>query len=170
MTKSSIFFLFTTLIISLTQCTSVQSNQNFISQTCKQTPYYKLCVNFLKSDPRSVNADTTKLALIMVDVIKARTTMSLNFIHQQIGKNPGLKKQLKSCAGAYSVVLSDVIPSAIEALTKGAPKFAQTDTNDAANEATGCEEDFHGKSPMTQLNNMVHHSSLIASAIIQLLL
>ncbi|XP_050224829.1 cell wall / vacuolar inhibitor of fructosidase 1-like [Mercurialis annua] len=171
MTKSSIFVLFVTLIVILIQCNSVLSDANLISKTCSQTPNPSLCISFLKSDPSSLNADTTKLALIMVNVIKAKATASVNFIHQQIGKSsPELKKSFSSCAGAYNAVLNGGIPSAIEALTKGQPKFGQAGANDAANEATDCENSFHGKSPMTQLNNAVKQSSTIASAIIQLLL
>jgi pectinesterase inhibitor-like protein len=77
---------------------------------------------------------------------------------------------LRFCASCYDAILTADIPEAIEALQKGDPKFAENGTNDAAVEATSCEDGFHGKSPLTNLNREVHGTSVVASAITRLLL
>lgn len=46
------------------------SEANMIEQTCKETPDFNLCVSLLDSDPRGSSADTSGLALILVDKIK----------------------------------------------------------------------------------------------------
>ncbi|EEF43122.1 cell wall / vacuolar inhibitor of fructosidase 1 [Ricinus communis] len=173
MSKTSIFLAHAPIFIIfllLTQSSFVQSDASLISNICKQTPNYNLCVTSLNSDPRSAKADTTGLALIMVDIIKARATASLNFIRHQYHKSPRLKKQLTSCAHGYDAILTLDIPEAYEALQKGVPKFAQDAANDAAVEANSCEGGFHGNSPMKKLNVLVHDTSAVASAVIRLLL
>ncbi|KAJ9154629.1 hypothetical protein P3X46_027948 [Hevea brasiliensis] len=159
-----------TMFLLITQFSVAQSDANMISQTCKQTPYYNLCVSCLSSDPRSFKADVRGLALIMVNIVKAKATMSLHFINQLIQRRPGLKKPLSYCADNYDAILTADIPEAVEALQKGDPKFAQDGANDAANEADLCEANFHGKSPLTKFNKVVHDTSATASAIVQQLL
>lgn len=91
----------------------------------------------------------------------------------QHGKRVGGMKMtaLNNCAQMYKTILEADIPEAIEALEKGDPKFAEDGTNDAANEATYCEEDFPaGQSPITQFNKDMHDVSAIAAAITRLLL
>lgn len=46
------------------------SEASMIEQTCKETPDFNLCVSLLDSDPRGSSADTSGLALILVDKIK----------------------------------------------------------------------------------------------------
>ncbi|KOM49135.1 hypothetical protein LR48_Vigan07g283900 [Vigna angularis] len=50
------------------------------------------------------------------------------------------------------------------------PKFAEDGANDAANEATFCESDFSGNSPLTKQNNAMHDVTAITAAIVRLLL
>ncbi|OAY56159.1 cell wall / vacuolar inhibitor of fructosidase 1 [Manihot esculenta] len=167
-TSTSLTFIFLGFLI--TQLSFVQSDANIIAQTCKQTPYYNLCVSSLSSDPASSRADVRGLALIMINMVKAKATISVQLINQLFKKSPRLKNPLSFCAESYSAILSADIPEALEALQKGVPKFAQNGANDAANEANLCEANFHGKSPLTKFNKIVHDTSVIASAIIQQLL
>lgn len=148
----------------------MQSDANLIAQTCKQTPYYDLCVRSLNSDPRSPSADVRGLALIMVDIVKARSTTTLNLIKQLLRKMPKLKIPLTDCAADYNAILTSSIPQAIEALKKGNAKFAEDGANSARQEAELCEANFHGKSPITKFSAAVRKSSAIAAAIIRLLL
>lgn len=158
------------ILILLTHCSIVESDANLIVQTCKQTPNFNLCINSLKSDPKSSKADVEGLALMMVNILKAKATTTLKLIKQQLGRNPELKKALSSCADNYDAILSADIPVSLEAIQKGDPKFAQTSANDAANEASFCETQFNGKSPLTKFNRLVHDTSAVAAAIIRLLL
>ncbi|KAJ6420928.1 hypothetical protein OIU84_028333 [Salix udensis] len=61
--------LFTATLLLIIHCIIVQSDANdLIAQTCKNTPYYNLCVSSLRSVPRSSRADVQGLALVMVDI------------------------------------------------------------------------------------------------------
>ncbi|KDP27949.1 hypothetical protein JCGZ_19029 [Jatropha curcas] len=152
MKNNSTFLVHHFLVISIvllgTYFSIVQSDANLIEQTCKRTPNYNLCVTSLKSDSRSSTADTRGLALIMVDVLKNRATETLQVINQ----------------------LLQNIPVAIEALEKGDPKFAETAAMDAAYEASYCEDNFNGSSPLTKHNTLVHDTGAVAAAIIRNLL
>ncbi|KDP27950.1 hypothetical protein JCGZ_19030 [Jatropha curcas] len=175
MKNTSNFLAHHLLVISVTllgtQFVTVQSDANLIVQTCKNSPNYNLCVNSLRSDSRSTKADSQGLALIMVHVLKNRATETLQVIKQELKRNPRLRKELSSCVENYDVgILSADIPVAIEALEKGDPKFAETAARDAADEASFCEENFNGNSPLTKYNKVVHETGAVAAAIIRPLL
>ncbi|KAJ1418669.1 Pectinesterase inhibitor domain [Sesbania bispinosa] len=109
------------------------------------------------------------LAQIMVKVMKARANDALNKIHelQRVGAGPKQKRALSSCASKYNAILIADIPQATEALQKGDPKFAEDGANDAANEATYCESDFSGKSPLTKQNNAMHDVAAVTASIVR---
>jgi pectinesterase inhibitor-like protein len=166
-----IFIVCTTSVV--TECRTIQPNDaNLIQQTCKKTPNYALCIQYLNSDPKAPSADVTGLALIMVNVMKNKANIAVNKIHQLIATSPpDQKAALNSCASKYyNAILVADIPSAIQALQRGNPKFAEQGANDAANDANSCESSFSGKSPLTAENNAMHDSSVITSAIVRLLL
>ncbi|CAK7326307.1 unnamed protein product [Dovyalis caffra] len=170
MSISFMFLSITTFLLSISQCAVVPSDANLIQQICKRTPNFDLCVTSLASDPQSSTADVNGLALIMVDVLKAKATSTLNLINQQLTKSPALKQPLTSCASNYNAILTADIPEGIEALQKGDPKFAETGANDAAVEADICEAGFKGKSPLTNSNKLVHDTSAVTAAIVRNLL
>lgn len=65
------------------------------------------------------------------------------------------------------------MPEAIEALTKGDPKFAENALVSSSGDAQDCEANFKSttKNPqLSQLNNDVHQLSDIGSAIVRNLL
>ncbi|KAK7264741.1 hypothetical protein RJT34_32351 [Clitoria ternatea] len=146
-------------------------NTNLIEETCKQTPHHDLCIKYLLADPRSSDADTTGLALIMVNVIKAKANSALQKIHELLREGGDQKKALSSCGDRYRAVLEADVPQAIAALQKGDPKFAEDGANDAAVEATSCENTFSGKSsPLTHHNNAMRDAAATTAAIVRLLL
>lgn len=110
----------------------------------------------------------------MVKVMAAKATVTNKKIQQLLqGKPLGSPetKALKSCGEMYKTILEADIPEAKEALLKGDPKFAQDSANDAANEATYCEEEFAvAKSPLTRYNNAMHDVAAITAAIVKMLL
>lgn len=151
-------------------CRVVQPNDaKLIEETCKQTANPNLCVNLLEAVPRGSSADVKGLALIMVDVIKARGNVAFNKINQLL-KGVGDKKALSSCFDQYKAILEVDVPLAIQALNLGNPKFAESSTSDSANEATSCERGFSGKSPLTNENNGVRDVAYVTTAIVRLLL
>ncbi|KAG4932170.1 hypothetical protein AAZX31_17G035300 [Glycine max] len=150
-----------------------KNNANLIEETCKQTPHHDLCIQYLSSDPRSTEADVTGLALIMVNVIKIKANNALDKIHQLLQKNPepSQKEPLSSCADRYKAIVEADVAQAVASLQKGDPKFAEDGANDAAIEATTCENSFSaGKSPLTNHNNAMHDVAAITAAIVRQLL
>ncbi|KAL9371188.1 hypothetical protein Peur_036328 [Populus x canadensis] len=70
---------------------------NLIEKTCKQTPYYDLCVRSLISSPRSFNTDVEGLAKIMVHTINAEATHTLHRIYKllQHKQDTNMKRALQ---------------------------------------------------------------------------
>ncbi|CAK9187620.1 unnamed protein product [Ilex paraguariensis] len=165
--------LLLTILSSLNSCSGIldKKDANLIDSTCKHTPYYQLCVSTLRSNPKSSTADVTGLGLIIVGVVKSKSTQALSSINMFLRSKPELKIPLKNCAESYKVVLTADLPEAVEALTKGDPKFAEDGMNDAAREAQSCESGFSlKKSPLTGLNGAVHDLSVVAASIARMLL
>ncbi|KAK7291720.1 hypothetical protein RIF29_07093 [Crotalaria pallida] len=159
--------------LTLILCTlNIATNGNLIEETCKQTPNYDLCVQYLKADPHSSDADVTGLALIMVNVIKTKANNALVKINKllQVSSVPDQKEALNLCSGQYKAILEADVAQAIAALQKGDPKFAEDGAKDAAIEATSCENSFSGKSPLTSDNNSMHDVAVVTAAIVRLLL
>nr|AFK44620.1 unknown [Lotus japonicus] len=167
----NIFIVVATISMSIGHCRVLQpSDAQLVAKTCKNTPYPSACPQFLQADPRSSSADVTGLALIMVDVIQAKTNGVLNKISQLL-KGGGDKPALNSCQGRYNAILKADIPQATQALKTGNPKFAEDGVADASVEANTCESGFSsGKSPLTSENNGMHIATEVARAIIRNLL
>ncbi|KAJ4836094.1 hypothetical protein Tsubulata_029660, partial [Turnera subulata] len=163
------FLVLAILIITLSllgHCsTVVLCDDNLIQQTCKQTPNPALCVSSLKSNPQSTTAELTGLAVIMINVVKAKAGETSRVIKQQLSSKPELKHALTNCDDGYNAILVADIPSSIQAVQLGNPKFGETGMNDAANEASSCEDGFGGKSTISRANKIVHETSSIAAAI-----
>ncbi|OIT35794.1 PREDICTED: cell wall / vacuolar inhibitor of fructosidase 1-like [Nicotiana attenuata] len=160
------------LLLTLTLKTS-SSRNNLVETTCKNTPNYNLCLKTLLSDKRSASGDITTLALIVVDAIKAKANQAAKIISKLRQSNPpaAWKVPLKKCAFSYKVILTVSLPEAIEALTKGNPKFAEDGMVGCFGESQDCEENFKSSfSPLTGLNTAVHELSAVGRAIIRNLL
>ncbi|KAL2325322.1 hypothetical protein Fmac_024380 [Flemingia macrophylla] len=142
---------------------------NFIKQTCQKTPNPNLCIQLIEANPRGHTADVLGLALILVDVIKARANEVSNIINKLI-KEGGNKEALSSCANKYKAILVADVSQATQALQFGNPKFGEDATSDSAVEVTSCEEGFGEKSPLTLENNSMRDVANVTRAIIRLLL
>ncbi|GAA0140661.1 hypothetical protein LIER_35270 [Lithospermum erythrorhizon] len=139
--------------------------------TCKNTPNYQLCVSILSKDPQSTTGDIRILGLILVDAIKSKAEETVNLINELKKTNPELMSQLNHCSVLYYAVLEADIPEAIEALTKGGPKFAENGVADAVVEAQECEMGFNGSnSPLSGANKSVREISNVAREVIRMLL
>ncbi|KAJ7955263.1 Pectinesterase inhibitor [Quillaja saponaria] len=172
----SILVVLTTIICELTQSSVLRRDENgdLIVQTCKQTPYYDLCVSSLQSNPQSSNTDLKGLALIMVGNVQANATETLNYIEGLIKQTTDqqLEQALAFCAELYIQVVKFSLPQAADAVSDGRFGFANYGISDAVNEAVTCEKKFSGsiKSPLTDRNDSVHKFSDIAAAILDQLL
>ncbi|XP_010479199.1 PREDICTED: cell wall / vacuolar inhibitor of fructosidase 1-like [Camelina sativa] len=148
----------------------MMSEGSMIDQTCKQTPDFNLCVSLLNSDPRGSSADISGLALILIDKIKVLATKTLNEINGLYKKRPELKQALDQCSRRYKTILNADVPEAIEAISKGVPKFGEDGVIDAGVEASVCEEGFQGKSPLTSLTKSMQNISSVTRAVVRMLL
>ncbi|KAF3657138.1 putative cell wall / vacuolar inhibitor of fructosidase 1-like [Capsicum annuum] len=169
--KTLMIYLVMLLISTLK--TSNNNNNNLVETTCKNTPNYNLCIKTLLSDERSTSSDITTLALIVVDAIKVKANQALEIISTLRSSSPpeAWRIPLKDCAFSYKVILTVSLPEAIEALTKGNPKFAEDGMVGCFGVSQDCEENFKRSiSPLTGLNTAVHELSGVGRAIIRNLL
>ncbi|GAV80881.1 PMEI domain-containing protein, partial [Cephalotus follicularis] len=147
---------------------------NLIDQTCKQTPFYELCVASLQANPESTNADVKGLAYIMVGTINTKATDTLNVIDKLLGETTERtrgRQALTVCAELYDIIIEQDVKQAIEAIDKGDYKYAEQGTYDAAIEANSCEEEFgRNKSPLTDMNTLVHDVSIVAASIVKIIM
>ncbi|GKV09225.1 hypothetical protein SLEP1_g20762 [Rubroshorea leprosula] len=149
---------------------------NLIDQTCKQTPFYELCTSILLSNPKSADADIAGLARIMVTSLDSKASDTLDQINDLLEDtltlDPATQQALALCAERYNVILTGDIPQTIAGLDRGNYKFAQKGTNDAALEASACEKGFPSKrkSPINELNKEVRHISIVAAAIVKVMI
>ncbi|KAK6772781.1 hypothetical protein RDI58_028019 [Solanum bulbocastanum] len=92
-----------------------------------QTFYCTKLSSYIRDKRSETAGDITTLALIMVDAIKSKANQAANTISKLRHSNPPQtwKDPLKNCAFSYKVILTATMPEAIEALTKGDPKFAE---------------------------------------------
>ncbi|KAK4353234.1 hypothetical protein RND71_028752 [Anisodus tanguticus] len=159
------------LVMLLTSTLKTNSNNNnLVETTCKNTPNYILCLKTLLPDKRS---DITMLELIMVDAIESKANQAAEIISTLHNSNPpeAWIAPLKKCAFSYKVILTVSLPEAIEALTKGNPKFAEDGMVGCYGDSQDCEENFKSSiSPLTGLNTAVHELSGVGRAIIRNLL
>ncbi|KAL2470250.1 Cell wall/vacuolar inhibitor of fructosidase 1 [Abeliophyllum distichum] len=145
--------------------------QNLIETTCKNTPNYQLCIYTLRAHPGSINTDVEGLGLVMVYAVKAMAKEARDAIKKLKGSRPELRNALNECTKGYNAILEADVPEAVEALTKGEPKFAENGMADSSVETVLCEDRFkHGKSPLTRMNKAVRDLSDVARAIIRNLL
>lgn len=166
----AIFLVFIYFIFPVNASLPSILGNNLIEKTCKQTPYYDLCVRSLISSPRSFNTDVEGLAKIMVHTINARATHTLHRINKllQHNQDTNMKRALQSCASRYDAIIKADIPESLQALRLGNYKFAEAGTMDAAFEARLCEKEFRRcKSPLADMNRVVHDVSIVAASIVQ---
>ncbi|KAL7594298.1 hypothetical protein Lser_V15G27499 [Lactuca serriola] len=154
----------------------VMADRKLIESTCKATPSYNLCLTTLLSNPKSSSGDVSDLGLIMVGATRVKATQAIQHIKSLYGSHPELRRSLSECAQMYIAVVKADVPSAIQALDGGQPKFAEDGMADTAVEAQACERSFSGggahKSPvtLTEMNKGVENTANVARAIIRMLL
>nr|XP_043611076.1 cell wall / vacuolar inhibitor of fructosidase 1-like [Erigeron canadensis] len=151
----------------------VKGDKRLIESTCKATPSYNLCISTLLSNPKSTSGDISDLGLIMVGATKAKATQAIQQIKSLYRSRPELRHSLNECAQMYMAVVKADVPSAIQALDGGQPKYAEDGMADVAVESQACERSFSGrgqKSPLTRKNKDIENVSNVARAIIRMLL
>lgn len=126
-----------------------------IEQTCRRTTNYALCVSSLKSDPRSSKADVKGLALIMMDVAKAKATEILKKIDELRKKSQGDGAlALNLCAHDYGGIIGTDIPNIKAAITRGDLESAEESFVYIGETIDDCEDGFQGCSWPTICDGM----------------
>ncbi|CAN1190390.1 Cell wall / vacuolar inhibitor of fructosidase 1 [Linum perenne] len=169
-TITSAFLLLAVLI------TSSAADKQFITDTCKQTPNFKVCVSAALSNPRGLKAgNVQELALVLIDVVQGKATVAYNQIKKLLATKPDLKKPLSECAQEYHVVIHEDHDEAVEAMTKGDPKFGEDAMADSALTPESCKDTFEQykkafPAELTQPGDDVQEIANVARALIRMLL
>ena len=135
---------------------SSQVSADLISDTCKKTPSYNLCVSTLRADPQSSKADVQGLALIAVKKLVVEGTKTEKEIKQLIKKTKykPLLDALKLCADKYNIIVHYDFPEAV----------------DAARSSDKCASGITSTPNLASSNKLVHDLDDIVLYIVRLLL
>lgn len=166
-------FFYLLIFLCLHNSLIAKGDKRLIESTCKATPSYNLCISTLLSNPKSSSGDVRDLGIIMVGATKAKATRAIQHIKSLYTSHPELRRSLNECAQMYLAVVRADVPSAMQALDGGQPKFAEDGMADTAVETQACERSFSGrgqKSPLTQMNKDIENVANVARAIIRMLL
>ncbi|XP_065859684.1 pectinesterase inhibitor-like [Euphorbia lathyris] len=163
--------ILTIYILLLSNLSSETHSSDLISEICKKTPFYDLCMNSL--NPLNPTEDIKAVASTMANLVLSNATDTLSFIQQLIksGPDPELQKPLANCAELYIPVVRYNLPQAIGAFTRGKFGFASYLLSDARKQSQDCEKNFSGSnlSPLTQRNKLISNLCDVAVAILKLL-
>jgi pectinesterase inhibitor-like protein len=169
-----ILILCTTLVVTQSQNVQPKNSNDLIEQTCKKTPNYALCIQYLKPYSSSSNASVNGLAIIMFGIMKDKALDTQGKIHTIVAdilpRDPFVPKApLLECNNLYESIIVADVTRAINAL-QGSPdlKLAESCANDAKSKANKCELKFKiGDSPLTDENNDMNDVAILAAAIVR---
>ncbi|KAK3025352.1 hypothetical protein RJ639_043861 [Escallonia herrerae] len=139
-----LYLLAAILVPNLTPANaSVKSSSQLISEVCSKVPNSALCLEALKSDPRSANADLVGLGRISIDLTKAATKTTYELINSLLNKtsDPRLRGRYDFCSVCYGRAVSDLNESE-KSLSSG--KYLELNNFAAAalGEKDLCEDNF----------------------------
>ena len=121
----------------------MRGDDDLIQKSCRSTKYYDLCVESLKSDPTSPNADTKGLAMILVGIGEANATATSSYLSSLLisSTTTSMKKVLKECANRYTYS-SDALQASRQALAMEAYDYAYMHVIAAADYPNACHNAF----------------------------
>ncbi|KAH7842499.1 hypothetical protein Vadar_006004 [Vaccinium darrowii] len=102
--SSLVFLLPLFLSISL-------STSDLISEICSKTQNPSLCLQALRSDPRSARADLKGLALISIEIAKTNAIQTKSNLIAKLSKeatSPALKERYDQCAETYGDTIDNL--------------------------------------------------------------
>ncbi|KAL6990117.1 hypothetical protein U1Q18_015865 [Sarracenia purpurea var. burkii] len=160
-----------TIFLPLSQCliSTPADQDDLVSKTCKQTPYYHLCISTLRSDPQSSKETTKDLTLIAIKAAKAKAIAILKEINELLESNPKLKDPLSKCNALYERVVSDHIPRAIEALDRDNYRSAENVVSKATEGVEESAKILFGISSFFRLARLLYDLFVVIRTIIKLL-
>ncbi|KAL3819224.1 hypothetical protein ACJIZ3_005129 [Penstemon smallii] len=132
------------LFILFISLNPISSTSDLIQKTCKNTKYYDLCVNSLKSDSSSSKADCKGLALIMVKVGMANATATSSYLSSQmlsVTNDASMKKVMKECADKYASAY-DAFGNSVQDLSVEMYDYAYMDVMAASDYTNACHNAF----------------------------
>lgn len=154
------------LFLPISQCSSVvlPMDAKLIDQTCRKTPDYNLCVQSIKLDPRSSGADVVGLAIIIIDAVGHKATITMNKINELLKQTPG-NQALVDCSNEYAQIIDDFVPTSKFTVNSGTYSVAKAFMKITPKNALSCEQSFKGRSPLTNLNNDLIKVANVAEAV-----
>lgn len=137
-------FLLSVLSLAFPHYIFVAGDANLIQNTCKHTKFYDLCLSSLKSDPRSQNADTKGLAVIMGGIGIANATATSSYLSSQLLSfaNETIKKRvLKECSDKYAFA-GEALQESVKDLGAESYDYAYMHITAAADYPNACHNAF----------------------------
>ncbi|GMH28555.1 hypothetical protein Nepgr_030398 [Nepenthes gracilis] len=164
--------LFAWLLSVLAVLSSGQSSRDLITQTCKKTDYYALCVSTLLSDGRSLRADVKGLARIVIEKDLVAAQRALDHAGDLFREAPerGSFERYGTCIEDYRATVFRHLPAARSALDGEKYAASTEELQSAALLAEGCQNQFASeKTPLAEENKAVHDLCGVAQGIIKTL-
>jgi pectinesterase inhibitor-like protein len=155
------------LILVLLQQSMKEIGADLISNNCKKPHDSGLCQKSLRSDPRGARArDAKELTHVMYGIVLSSATTTLAQVKKLLTRTKG--DALPMCSSIYGRIVNEKVPNAYRNFDSKSYVTAASVMTDVMNQAEACEMMFeslpdHGKSPITDKNNMVMALSKIAS-------
>ncbi|XP_074306540.1 uncharacterized protein LOC141641791 [Silene latifolia] len=144
---------------------------DMVTEVCKKTLYFDLCMTILFTDSRKHTSDTKGLAKIVLEKDKYIATQILSEV-QSLARDTGKRREIREkcgqCAKGYNGIVSKLLPAANKFLDSNKYSSSIEQLKKVANDAKSCDEQF-SKANMTEpFNNMsVHDITMVAVGVIQ---
>ncbi|KAL9235738.1 hypothetical protein vseg_010477 [Gypsophila vaccaria] len=124
-----------------------KSNSNpFIEKACVSSKHKQLCIQILKSQPESANADIKALAFISLNVTKTYGATVADWVAQKLEDpelGPQLEQALTDCSNQYTDAITQLEDSLV-AFFSNALNDVKTWTSTALTNANTCQEGLNG--------------------------
>ncbi|VFQ74267.1 unnamed protein product [Cuscuta campestris] len=138
---------------------------------CSASTNTALCLNYLRSDPRSFAAGSyTDLGKIMAGFAMAKAKETLSYVTKLSSSGGRMKDKaaaagLETCRRGYGRIISVHIPNALRTLPVTGEEEASRRLGDAIREEMECEEALRKgrvKSPLTKRNSDFYDVTILA--------
>ncbi|XP_010524588.1 PREDICTED: pectinesterase inhibitor-like [Tarenaya hassleriana] len=163
--------MFLQISTAISEPAMAPAGPNLIQQVCSHTSFPKLCVSSLSSDPSNVASNLQGLASISIGVVSKKANETMQYLVEEIAKirERGDFERYGSCIEEYAAVIDRFLPAASAHLKAQRYSDAITVMIDVSKSSQHCEEQFAGKSPLSERDLTVHDLAVNSADVIKVL-